>query len=47
MIIRTTVLKIVFLFSFIAITAVSQPLDVERKRPLRIVVTNDDGIEDL
>lgn len=44
---RTTVLIIVLLFSFIAVTAVSQPLNVERKRPLRIVVTNDDGIEDL
>ena len=47
MTLRTTVPIIVWLFVFIAISTILQPLTLEQKRPLRIVITNDDGIEDL
>lgn len=44
---KTTLSIIILLLTFIAIVAISEPLNIERERPLRIVVTNDDGIEDL
>ena len=47
MIMRNPVAVIVWCFIFVALTAVLQPLPVEQRRPLRIVITNDDGIEDL
>ena len=44
---RTIILLTVILFSCIANTAVSQVAEAENKEPLRIVITNDDGVEDL
>lgn len=44
---KTTVPIIAGLFIFFTAAAVLQPLAVEQKQLLRIVITNDDGIEDL
>jgi len=47
MTVRTKILLIVIFFSCVTITSVSQPLDAGDKEPLKIVITNDDGVEDL
>jgi 5'-nucleotidase len=44
---KTIALSTVILFGFIANTSVLYPLDIDDKKPLRIVITNDDGVEDL
>ncbi len=44
---KATALIIILLLAFIAVIAISRPLNIEGERPLRIVITNDDGIEDL
>lgn len=47
MIFKTILLSASILIGGFANTAISQPVDAEDKEPLRIVITNDDGVEDL
>lgn len=44
---RIIIFSTVIFIGCIAITSISQPMDAEDKEPLRIVITNDDGVEDL
>ena len=47
MIFKTILLSALILIGSFTNTANSQPLDAEENGPLRIVITNDDGVEDL